>query len=63
MFGGKKVMCSVITGSTETDDSYMNEIGNVVEEVTKLFIHLVFLAMVSESRTSGRNQNPACKKK
>ena len=55
----------VITGSTETEDSYLKQIEKDVDEVNKILKHMGLSSdgNVSEIRRLGRSHNPANKEK
>ena len=57
----KKEIQFVITGSTETEDSYLKQIEKDVDEVNKILKHMGLSSdgNVSEIRRLGRNHNPA----
>ena len=61
----KKEMQFVITGSTETGDSYLKQIEKDVDEVNKIlkYMGLSSDGNVSEIRRLGRSHNPANKEK
>ena len=55
----------VITGSTESEDSYLKQIENDVDEVNKILNHMGLSGdgNISEIRRLGRSQNPSNKEK
>ena len=61
----KKEMQFVITGSTETEHSYLKQIEKAVDEVNKILKHMGLSSdgNVSEIRRLGRSHNPANKEK